>query len=230
MDNFDKNISVDKIVKGIINQNINNNKKKSKKNKQNHLRFDFSKINLVKTITILTISIILTLFYIKNNSKNLPTSEVISSTTSEFDNSISEMQKIKVYVSGEVKSSGVYELPQDARLIDALNMAGGLNKDGVIGENNLARILQDGEQINFENKNLPINISNKTKIKESSCVNINDSDLKQLDTLPGVGPVLAQRILDFRETNGRFKEVSELSKVEGIGKSKLTTISAKACV
>ena len=66
--------------------------------------------------------------------------------------------------------------------------------------------------------------------KQLNCVNLNDSDLKQLDALPGVGPVLAQRILDYRETNGRFAEVSQLSNVEGIGKSKLKTISEKACV
>ena len=230
MENLDKNISVDKIIKGLINQNISKNRKKTKKNKQSHLRIDFSKINLAKIITILTISIILTLVYIKNNSQNLPTNEIIQSDSNQTEISFSEIQKIKVYVSGEVKKSGVYELPQDARLIDALNIAGGLNKDGVIGENNLARVLQDGEQINFDNKNSPLSSPNKIKIKSATCVNINDSDLKQLDSLPGVGPVLAQRILDFREINGRFDDVSQLSKVEGIGKSKLTTISSKACV
>jgi competence protein ComEA len=54
--------------------------------------------------------------------------------------------------------------------------------------------------------------------------------LSQLDALPGVGPVLAQRIIDWKELNGNFKSVEQLSEVSGIGQSKYSTISAKACV
>lgn len=226
----DNKISIDQIIKEIIHQNINKNKKKISKKKNNFWRFDFSKINLIKLITITLVSIFLTIFYFQTNKPNIAVNETIDSNISSIDSPILEIQKIKVYVSGEVKSSGVYELPSDARLIDALRIAGGLNKNGTIGENNLARVLQDGEQINFDNKNNPLKNSGIKNLKQLNCININDSDLKQLDALPGVGPVLAQRILDYRESNGRFSEVSQLSNVEGIGKSKLKTISEKACV
>ena len=226
----DNKISIDQIIKEIIHQNINKNKKKISKKKNNSWRFDFSKINLIKLISITLVSIFLTLFYFQTNKPNIVVHETIDSTISPIDTPILESRKIKVYVSGEVKSSGVYELPRDARLIDALSIAGGLAKNGTIGDNNLARVLQDGEQINFEDKNNLIQINEKKILKQSNCININDSDLKQLDALPGVGPVLAQRILDYRESNGRFAEVSQLSNVEGIGKSKLKTISEKACV
>lgn len=226
----DNKISIDQIIKEIIHQNINKNKKKISKKKNNFWRFDFSKINLIKLISITLVSIFLTLFYFQTNKPNIAVNETIDSNISSIDSPILETQKIKVYVSGEVKSSGVYELPSDARLIDALRIAGGLNKNGTIGENNLARVLQDGEQINFDNKNNPLKNSGIKNLKQLNCININDSDLKQLDALPGVGPVLAQRILDYRESNGRFSEVSQLSNVEGIGKSKLKTISEKACV
>ncbi len=226
----DNKISIDQIIKEIIHQNINKNKKKISKKKNNFWRFDFSKINLIKLITITLVSIFLTIFYFQTNKPNIAVNETIDSNISSIDSPILETQKIKVYVSGEVKSSGVYELPSDARLIDALRIAGGLNKNGTIGENNLARVLQDGEQINFDNKNNPLKNSGIKNLKQLNCININDSDLKQLDALPGVGPVLAQRILDYRESNGRFSEVSQLSNVEGIGKSKLKTISEKACV
>ncbi|MFM1825796.1 MAG: hypothetical protein RLZZ37_431 [Actinomycetota bacterium] len=230
MPNLDSKISIDQLVKEIINRNIDKNKKKVSKKKNNYWRFDFSKINLIKLITITLIAIVLAIFYFKTNDANIVVSETIDSNMNQIESPILESRKIKVYVSGEVKTSGVFELPIDARLIDALNMAGGLAENGIIGDNNLARILQDGEQINFDNKNNPIKIDLKKKIKESNCINLNESDVKQLDGLPGVGPVLAGRILDYRESNGRFAEVSQLSNVEGIGKSKLKTISEKACV
>ena len=226
----DNKISIDQIIKEIIHQNINKNKKKISKKKNNFWRFDFSRINLIKLITITLISISLTIFYFQTNKPNIAVNETIESNISSINSPILETQKIKVYISGEVKNSGVYELPSDARLIDALRIAGGLNENGTIGENNLARVLQDGEQINFDNKNNPLKKSGIKNLKQLNCININVSDLKQLDALPGVGPVLAQRILDYRESNGRFSEVSQLSNVEGIGKSKLKTISEKACV
>ena len=230
MQNSENKISIDRLIKEIINHNIATSKKKKIKKKNNYWRFDFSKLNLIKLITITLISIFLTILYFQTNKSNIALSETIDSNNISIDSSIVEVSKIKIYVSGEVIKSGVYELPNDARLIDALNIAGGLSKNGIIGENNLARVLQDGEQINFENKNNPIKNNVAKNLKQLNCVNLNDSDLKQLDALPGVGPVLAQRILDYRETNGRFAEVSQLSNVEGIGKSKLKTISEKACV
>ncbi|MFM8212338.1 MAG: helix-hairpin-helix domain-containing protein [Actinomycetes bacterium] len=230
MQNLENKISIDRLIKEIINHNIATSKKKKIKKKNNYWRFDFSKLNLIKLITITLISIFLTILYFQTNKSNIALSETIDPNNTSIDSSIVEASKIKIYVSGEVIKSGVYELPNDARLIDALNIAGGLSKNGIIGENNLARVLQDGEQINFENKNNPLKNNVIKNLKQLNCVNLNDSDLKQLDALPGVGPVLAQRILDYRETNGRFAEVSQLSNVEGIGKSKLKTISEKACV
>ena len=230
MKHLDNKISINGVMKEIIHNDINKNKKKLSKKKKNYWRLDFSKLNLIKLITVTLVSIVLTIFYFQKNKPNIVVHETIDSNISPIDTPILESRKIKVYVSGEVKSSGVYELPRDARLIDALRIAGGLNKNGTIGENNLARVLQDGEQINFDNKNNPLKKSGIKNLKQLNCININDSDLKQLDALPGVGPVLAQRILDYRESNGRFAEVSQLSNVEGIGKSKLKTISEKACV
>lgn len=230
MKHLDNKISIDQIIREIIHQDISKNKKKLSKKKKNYWRFDFSKLNLIKLITITLISIVLTIFYFQTNKPNIAVNETIDSNISPIEIPILESRKIKVYVSGEVKKSGVYELPSDARLIDALSIAGGLAENGTIGDNNLARVLQDGEQINFDNKNNPLKNSGVKNLKQSNCININDSDLKQLDALPGVGPVLAQRILDYRESNGRYAEVAQLSNVEGIGKSKLKTISEKACV
>lgn len=230
MKHLDNKISIDQIIREIIHQDISKNKKKLSKKKKNYWRFDFSKLNLIKLITITLISIVLTIFYFQTNKPNIAVNETIDSNISPIEIPILESRKIKVYVSGEVKNSGVYELPSDARLIDALSIAGGLAENGTIGDNNLARVLQDGEQINFDNKNNPLKNSGVKNLKQSNCININDSDLKQLDALPGVGPVLAQRILDYRESNGRYAEVAQLSNVEGIGKSKLKTISEKACV
>jgi len=228
--NLDNKISIDKIIKEIIDFNYAKSKKKRVKKKNHYWRIDFSKINIVKLITVTIVSIFLTILYFQSNKSNTAINETIESINNPIDSTIVEARKIKIYVSGEVNKSGVYELPNDARLIDALNISGGLTQNGIIGDNNLARVLQDGEQVHFENKNNPVKNTGIKNSKQSNCINLNDSDLKELDALPGVGQVLAQRILEYRENVGRFAQVSQLSNVEGIGKSKLKTISEKACV
>ncbi len=134
--------------------------------------------------------------------------------------------KIKVYVTGEVYSPGVFELEYGERIEDAINLAGGVTENANMKNVNLACVLEDGEKIYIPNINEK-DIEEENSIIESknnSKVNINKGGLEQLITLPGVGEALAQRIISYREENGKFKKIEELKNVSGIGDKKYESL------
>jgi len=115
--------------------------------------------------------------------------------------------EIVVAVSGQVHRPGLVRLPVGSRVADALQAAGGVLPGTDLSAVNLARKLADGELIAV----------GVTASAEPGPLNLNSATLAQLDALPGVGPVLAQRIIDFRTKRGGFKQVDELRQVDGIG-------------
>ncbi len=228
----------DEVVKKLINI-AKKNLKPAKKNEnlpiQANWRFEISPRNLRTISLILLLSAIFSGIYwwnskIRVNEQSnliIPASEPFE----QIDQENIAISEVVVYVSGDVLKAGVFKLPSGSRVIDALEKAGGLTKNGKIGDNNLARLITDGEQIDFSsNSSLNSKQTNSNAKKSNGCVNLNTSSLSELDLLPGVGPVLAKRIIDWKESNGGFKSVEQLSEVSGIGKSKFSTISAKACV
>lgn len=137
---------------------------------------------------------------------------------------------IVVDVAGKVKNPGVYSLPEGSRAIDAIKAAGN-QKSGVdMTDINLAHILVDGEQIVVGAPPAPVISHTKSKSNSSSStalpvvVNINTASIAQLESLPGVGPVMAGRILAYREKNGRFTSITDLKKVSGMGKAKFAQV------
>jgi competence protein ComEA len=141
---------------------------------------------------------------------------------------VAENRKIVVYITGAVQNSGLLELPLDARLDDALREAG-LSPDADVEVLNPAQKLKDGQKIIIPFVQVASSIEGTTenmgnvgetaqqRAKAGGRININTAGLAELDTIPGIGPVLAQRIIDYREQNGFFSSPEEIQNVSGIG-------------
>lgn len=128
-----------------------------------------------------------------------------------------------VHVLGAVARPGIVELRAGSRVVDAIASAGGLTADANAGGVNLARPVSDGEQIVVprEGEAVPDAVAGgETKTAAGSGpVNINLGSVSDLQALPRIGPALAQRIVDWRESNGRFTAPADLMKVAGIGQT-----------
>jgi competence protein ComEA len=139
---------------------------------------------------------------------------------------------VRVHVVGQVRHPGVVTLPSGARVEDALRAAGGATAKADLVRVNLARPVVDGEQIVVPKPGEPVTgaaaVGGAPAWTGSGVstgpVDLNTAGLAELDALPGVGPVLAQRILDWRTQNGRFSTVDELGEVSGIGEKVLANL------
>ncbi|MCC6499870.1 MAG: ComEA family DNA-binding protein [Anaerolineales bacterium] len=129
---------------------------------------------------------------------------------------------IVVHITGAVPRPGVYALPRGARVQDAISAAGGFLADADKTGINLARLLEDGEQLEIplaEGGALVI-ATPEIDISEPSgteLVNINTATQAELETLPGIGPTTAQKIIDYRDANGPFSSIEDIMNVSGIG-------------
>ena len=144
---------------------------------------------------------------------------------------------IVVDVAGWVKRPGVYEFRQGDRVIDAIRMAGGGKSGADLAAINLAALLTDGQQIVVLKKG-----STGTGASGGGSggapgsggaeplVNLNTATLDQLESLPGIGPALGQRILDYRQEHGPFRSVEDLLNVSGIGEKRLGDLRSKVSV
>lgn len=129
-------------------------------------------------------------------------------------------ETIKVYVCGEVSETKVVELPSTARWEDAILAAGGLLETADRNQINLAKPLKNGEKVLVPKKIELIDQTNPATLNKSvssTLVPINSASRELLMTLPGIGEVKADAIIQYREENGRFEELEDLKKVSGIG-------------
>jgi competence protein ComEA len=126
---------------------------------------------------------------------------------------------IIVYVSGAVEQAGIYSLPLGSRVNDAIQAAGGFAKNANTEGLNLAKMLQDGEQIVVLDINSSDVFQYETRTVNPSIdlVNINTATLEELVALPEIGPKTAQNILDYRNTNGFFDRIEDIQDVPNIG-------------
>jgi competence protein ComEA len=126
-----------------------------------------------------------------------------------------------VDVVGAVRRPGLYRLARGARVADALARAGGPTRKAQLELVNLAAPVADGEQVVVPRRGTGIAVDGGAVGPTSGPVHLNTATLEQLDALPGIGPVTAQKILDYRQQHGAFSSVDELDAVPGIGPARL---------
>jgi competence protein ComEA len=151
---------------------------------------------------------------------------------------------ITVHIAGEVLRSGVYALSAGSRLIDAVRAAGGLGPEADEGRCNLAQVLSDGQHIYIprigtpappDPTSLPVPAhvaadAGGDLSSSAARVNINTATSGELETLPGIGPTLAQRIIAYRREHGPFVDPADIVEVKGIGPSRYTELCDMICV
>ena len=168
--------------------------------------------------------------------------------TNENEEKESKEEKIVVYIIGEVKNAGIVELKEGSRIADAINLAGGLTENADVSRINLAYVLEDGMKITIPSINesqdekiteddyistgsgAGVDIGRNENVKSEEKVNINKATQTQLETLPGIGPSIALKIIEYRNENGEFKTIEELKNVNGVGEEKFKNIKNLICI
>ena len=192
-------------------------------NKENRKKF------ILPVVIIIIIGIVVIKIIDNNYQKDNVDEIKITNIVEESDDKSDE--KIKVYVTGEVKNQGVIELDEGSRIVDAIEKAGGQTAQANLKNVNLAYTLEDGQKIYIPNINEPSDESSITdndgvvdSEEKESVVNINKASESELQQLKGIGQALASSIVQYREENGKFKAVEDIKNVPGIGENKFENI------
>jgi competence protein ComEA len=132
---------------------------------------------------------------------------------------------IQIHVCGAVNQPGVYTLPLDSIVQQAIEAAGGLTSEAVASALNLAAILEDGQQVYVPKQedhtvSLPSSAITTVDSTPGELININTASASELDLLPGIGPSLANKIIEHRQSYGPFTSIEDIINVSGIGPAK----------
>lgn len=193
-------------------------------------------------IIIIAISIILSLGMIifhstkssnilLDKSENIEIAEKIEEDDNdaviEQNSAVVKNEKVVVYISGEVVNPQVVEMKDGDRLIDAVEKCGGMTENADKNAVNLALLLKDEDHyvIPKIGENLQLNTSSNNKSSQNNnLVNINTADKTTLISLPSIGEKTAEKIIQYRETNGNFKSIDDIKNINGIGEKKFEQI------
>lgn len=193
--------------------------------------------------------IIFVYFYNQNNSDTNFESTVAEGISENNDTQLNDKkeeekqqekqqendEEIYIHITGEIKNEGVITLKKGSRIIDAIEKAGGVTENADLSKINLVYILSDGQKLvipkqNANNNEPTITSEGGTNIIQSEVndkskkININTATQTELETITGVGPSLAGKIIEYRKKNGKFKSKEDVKNVTGIGESKYETI------
>lgn len=169
--------------------------------------------------------------------------EIANLTEEEVVEEIEESEEIILHIIGAVKNPGIVKIKEGSRIVDVIEAAGGVTEDADISKINLAYVVEDGQKIfipsitdeiteetEYVTSESGDNIIVDNNEGENIMVNINKATQTELETLPGIGPAMALRIIEHREENGNFESIEEIKNVKGIGDAKFENIKINICV
>ena len=207
--------------------------------------FNFSNQEKI-TIILLLIVIIVGVGIVLNKNINKEDNFIINRASDISENKPAiqiEIPPVIIHIAGAVKNPGVYQLKSTDRIVDAVKIAGGAAEEANLDSINLAALLKDGQKIIVPYKTysetgeeINTNTYNYVKSVYSSSVsttakiNINTANANMLQTLPGIGPVLSERIIEYRNQNGLFGVIDDIKDVSGIAEKKYEGIKDLICV
>ena len=178
----------------------------------------------------------------KTDSTNYIELETISEDSIVEDNKEEIIdEEIIIHITGEVENEGIIKIKKDARIADVIDEAGGVTNEADLSKINLAYSVKDGQKIYIPNikdkENEGEYITEEAgdevivegEVKTSK-VNINTAKQTELETLTGIGPSIALKIINYREENGEFKTIEDIKNVPGIGDAKFENIKENICV
>lgn len=181
-----------------------------------------------KTYIIVCIGVLIigTIYFFQNNNQNNEYENIYIEENSTTEEIKEEVDTIKVHIAGEVFNEGIYEVEVGARIDDIIKMAGGAKETANFNTINLAYELSDGEKIYipsiFDDES-EYNLSSGN-VNSLSKININKANAEELQKISGIGESLANKIIQYRNENGKFSDAEELKNVSGIGDKKYESI------
>ena len=194
---------------------------------------------IIIIIAILVIILIGWKYYDSKNYEEVNSQEILATNTKkENKNSNEEEDMMAVHITGEVKKSGVVKIKEGSRIEDIIEAAGGLTENADITNVNLAFVVEDGMKIRIpsineektdedyitEDSGKGVIMTDENTSTSSSVININTASESELEQLPGIGPSISSRIIEYRNKNGKFKSIEDIKNVTGVGDSKFEKI------
>ena len=198
------------------------------------------KQKVIVVVLIIFMCLIIGYYFINKTQKNDYSELETIAEEKEQEEEIIDEDKIVVHITGEVENEGIIELEKGARISDAIEKAGGTTEEANIADVNLAYSLKDGQKIKIPN----INEEDEQIIKEEAVediiiegdnkkeekININTANQTELETLSGIGPSTALKIINYKKEHGKFNNIEDIKNVPGIGESKFENIKEYICV
>lgn len=182
-----------------------------------------TKMKIVIAVVVVIIATTVGIYMYKQTQEN-----TVSYYGNEEQSEETHISQITVHITGAINNPGVIIIEEGARIVDALEAAGGETEEADVNRLNLAYVLEDGEKLYIPSKNEEeqeyITQGKDNMSEGQSKININSAQIEELITLPGVGEATANKIIEYRKENGKFQKIEDLKNVPGIGDSKYENI------